>query len=298
MIQSKESVLALIEACSQGNIEAIKEFFEIYSKDIYNFPIKVFHLTEDDASDFFIYAFERLKSGKRLQSFQGKSSFKTWLYTVLRNMLIDWKRNKKELKIVSTAKINTDGVEYSTIDNEPDTRIEEKKQATTFTDQFYTILNSIKVENRVVFKLAYVYYLNLEKDEIEYILEKNQISLSELEKKILEIRDFLSEKEEEKVKNEDKITSIYLSILELKENLIKEGPIVFKDNLPYEDKAELALKKKYEQRKKLIDRKNRGHFLTRTPYKIISEILNIPEGGVSISLQRVTEKIKKKFDDV
>lgn len=292
---SKTDIQDLIKDCADGKEKALKTFFDHFAQDIYNFPIRVFHLTEDDASEFFIYAYERLKSGKRFQSFKGKSSFKTWLYTVLRNMLIDWKRNKKEVKIVSNHKVNSDGVEYFTIDNEPDTRVELKNEALSVSEKFQEALNSIKIENRVIFKLAYIYYLNLDEDEVKYILQKTGMDLETLKKRIMEIREELSKKETESIHNEDKITSIYLSILELRELENKEKPRVFSDNLPSEDKIQIALQKKYEQRKKLLERKQKGNFLTRTPYKLITSLLDIPEGGISISLQRVVEKIQKKI---
>lgn len=295
MKSNKEKTLELIRACAKGDDDSLKTFFELYSKDIYNFPIKVFHLTEDDASDFFIYAFERLRSGKRFQTFQGKSSFKTWLYTVLRNMLIDWKRNKKELKLVSNVKVNSEGVEYSSIEDTPDGIVPLKQEATHFSEKFKKALSEIKIENRIIFKLAYIYYLNLEKDEIEYLLQKTNFNIFQLKEKIMEIRDQLSDKAFENIKNEEKITSIYTNILELQELNQKQTQLKFDDNLPFENKYEIAISKKLEQRRKLLEKKSKGLFLSRTPYKIISSILGIPEGGISISIQRVIAKIQKKI---
>ncbi len=73
---SKDKTIDLVSRCGDGEEEALRQFFEIYSEDIYNFPMKIFHLSEDDAGDFFIYAFERLKTGSRFGSFKGKSSFR------------------------------------------------------------------------------------------------------------------------------------------------------------------------------------------------------------------------------
>lgn len=292
---SQEEIFVLIQSCASGNQESLKKFFEEFSEDIYNFPIRVFHLEEDDASEFFIYAYERLKSGKRFQTFVGKSGFKTWLYTVLRNMLIDWKRNKRELKIVSSVKVNSDGVEYYSIENEPDLKSDQQKEADSISRRFRETLSEIKMESRIIFKLAYIYYLNLEADEIDYLLEKTGLSKEELQKEIISIRDTLSEKEIQILQSEDKIASIYMNILELKQQQEKEKPIVFNDNLPNYDKVQLSIQKKYEQRRKLIEKKNKGNFITRTPYRVIAQLLRIPEGGVSISLQRVIEKIQKKI---
>ncbi|MEM7180753.1 MAG: RNA polymerase sigma factor [Spirochaetota bacterium] len=293
---TQEKVSELIRACAEGDKIALKEFFEIYSQDIYNFPLKVFHMSEDDASDFFLYAFERLRSGKRLQSFKGKSSFRTWFYTVLRNMLIDWKRNKKEVKIISANKVNSNGVEYSTIENEPDTLSEQKVNALSFADKFYEALADIKIENRITFKLAYIYYLNFREDEIQYILQKTGMNLGDFQKQILDLRERLSQKEEQSIKNEDKLTMLYLNIIELKQNLEKDAEHEFKDNLGNSNRIQDTLDKKYEQRRKLLEKREKGLFLTRTPYKVISSFLKIPEGSVSIALQRVIEKIKKSME--
>lgn len=297
-ISEQENITQLISDCAKGNEKALKRFFELYATDIYNFPMKIFHLTEDDASDFFIFAFERLRSGKRFKTFQGKSSFKTWLYTVLRNLLLDWKRNKHELKVVNIRKQDSEGKEYGSIEEEPDLRSLVQEEAKDLSNYFNQILKGIRLENRVLFKIAYIYYLNLEEDEIQYILTKTGLSKEELMKKIMEIRELLSEKELESLKNEEKITAIYNHILELKEMQKKEDYHRFDDNLPNPDRIQAAIQKKYEQRRKLLERKQKGLFLTRTPFKIITELLKIPEGGISVTLQRVIEKIQKNLQEL
>ncbi|WP_243401643.1 RNA polymerase sigma factor, partial [Leptospira ellisii] len=170
---SKDKTLDLVSRCGDGDEEALKQFFELYSEDIYNFPMKIFHLSEDDAGDFFIYAFERLKTGSRFGSFKGKSSFRTWFYSVLRNMLIDWQRTKRELKVTNLGKISKEGKEYATIEDEPDTRPGMQKEAGELSERFNQALEEIGVDKRVIFKLSYIYYLNLNEDEIQYLIEKD-----------------------------------------------------------------------------------------------------------------------------
>ena len=80
-----------------------------------------------------------------------------------------------------------------------------------------------------------------------------------------------------------------MNILELKQQQEKEKPLVFNDNLPNSDKVQISINKKYEQRRKLIEKKSKGNFISRTPYRVIAQLLKIPEGGVSISLQRVLQ---------
>ncbi|WP_442915897.1 RNA polymerase sigma factor [Leptospira sp. GIMC2001] len=294
---NKEDILTLVASAGKGNPEAIKEFFDIYSEDIYNFPIRVFHLSEDDAGDFYIYAFERLKTGKRLQSFSGKSTFKTWFFSVLRNLLIDWKRTRKEVKIQSINKVNQEGKEYNTIEDEPDRLIDLKRDAQDFSESFYNTLKEIRLDNRVVFKLSYIYYLQLDPEEIQFIIDKSGMNLDELKAWIMRVRSELSEKEDDNQKMEDKITSIYLNILDLKEQKkLIDNTAASTSNLPDIDRLGQSLKKKYEQRKKLIDKRQKGHFLAKTPYREVSNILGISEGGVSVTLIRVIEKLQKKIN--
>ncbi|MCZ8344682.1 MAG: sigma-70 family RNA polymerase sigma factor [Leptospira sp.] len=291
---SPEEIFSLVKECGEAKEPALSRFFDLYSQDIYNFPVRVFHLTEDDASDYFIYAFERLKNGKRFKSFVGKSSFKTWFYSVLRNLLIDWQRTKRELKTQSIGRVNQEGKEYNTIEDEPDTLTNAKERANEVSDQFLSILSDIKLESRVVFKLSFIYYLHLEPDEIQFICEKTGISKEALLVEILGIREGLSEREVENLKMEDKITSLYLNILDLKDQKKAKGQGDSVEAVYYRERLEHSLQKKYEQRKKLLDKKQKGHFLVRTPYREIARILGISEGSVSVTLLRILEKMEKK----
>lgn len=295
--ESTEDTNALIHRCGQGDSGALKTFFELYSADIYNFPLKVFHLSEDDAGDFYIYAFERLKNGKRLQSFEGKSSFKTWFYAVLRNLLIDWKRTKKEVKTQTVGKISRDGQEYAGIESEPDQKPALMSQAQDLSCQFHRQLQGIKIESRVVFKLCYIYYLHLDEEEIQYICQKTGMELEQLKRWILDLRNELTQKEAEIQKMEDKITGIYLNILELKKNQQEEEKTPeSKIYLPDLDRLGKTLQKKYDQRRKLLEKRQKGHFLVRTPYKAVANLLGLSEGGVSVTLIRVIEKLQKKIN--
>ena len=100
MMGNTELSWDLIERCGKGEPEALEVFFQIYSPEIYNFPIKVFHLDEDAASEFFLYAYKHLSKGKRFRSYQRRARFRTWFYAVLRNLVIDWMRTLREIEIV------------------------------------------------------------------------------------------------------------------------------------------------------------------------------------------------------
>lgn len=301
-LDESNEIAELVAQCSEGNPAALKDFFARYSSDMYNFPIKVFHLDEDAASDFFLYAYERLSNGKRFKSFQGRSAFRTWFYTVLRNLLIDWLRTVREIKTVNITKTDDNGNEYKMIENSPDPRSILGPDSEEEFRGFIERLNTLNIELRVIFKLSFIYYLDLSQEEIVYLAKKSKRPHTEVINFLAHLKNKLSEKEMKNIDFEDKITSLYLSIMELKGRKNKlfddkkkssENAILVSGNEFEIEKLDKSIEKKYQQRDKLLEKMKKGHFISKTPYKYIAEIMNIPEGSVSVHMMRVQEKLLK-----
>ncbi len=292
-----DGIRELVRRCADGDREALKAFFDRYSEDIYNFPMKVFHLDQDAGSDFFLYAFERLRGGARFRSFQGRSSFRTWFYTVLRNLVIDWMRTIREVETVNVGRTDERGNEYRMIENAPDPRSLMDGDAADV--NLPERLGQLSLELRVVFKLSYIYYMELDPEELAYAARKAGLAPEDLTRKLAQLRHALSSKELKNLGAEDKITALYLAILDLKGR---------RDRLAGALKADLsgaapgdpeeiarldrAINKKYQQRERLLQRKVRGHFIVRTPYRVIGDLLNIPEGSVSVQMMRALERVR------
>lgn len=297
---NRKEILELVARCGKGDREALGTFFDRFSEDIYNFPIKVFHLDEDAASDFYLYAFERLKEGGRFKSFQGRSSFRTWFYTVLRNLVIDWMRTIRELNTVPARRVDERGKEFATIENTPDPRLERDLQDTGELEDFFRRLQGLSLELRTVFKLTYIYYLDLTPEEMEYLSQKAGRDQAELTRFIADLKHELAEKEIKNIGYEDKITALYVAILDLKTRKDKilsslENPGSISPEEEFEvDKIERNIDKKYQQREKLLEKKEKGHFVVRTPYKYITRLMDIPEGSVSVHMMRALEKLRGK----
>ena len=297
---NRKEILELVQKCGKGDREALQAFFDRFSEDIYNFPIKVFHLDEDAASDFYLYAFERLKEGARFKSFQGRSSFRTWFYTVLRNLVIDWMRTIRELNTVPARRVDERGKEYATIENTPDPRLERELQETGDLEDFFKRLQELSLELRTVFKLTYIYYLDLTPEEMEFLCEKAGKQPAELAQFLADLKHELAEKEIKNIGYEDKITSLYIAILDLKTKKDKilsalETPGSISPEEEFEiEKIDRNIDKKYQQREKLLEKKEKGHFVVRTPYRYITRLMDIPEGSVSVHMMRALEKLRGK----
>ncbi len=93
----KSNELLLIEQSRQGNVEAFEELIKDYKKVAYNIALRVLRNVEDaeDASQEAL-----IKVFKNIQNFNMESTFKVWMYRIVVNTCIDFKR-KKNINVVS-----------------------------------------------------------------------------------------------------------------------------------------------------------------------------------------------------
>lgn len=82
----------LIELFRKGNEEVFEEIVRRYQKKVYNTTYRMMG-NHEDASDLAQEAFIRIY--RNLRSFQGKSSFSTWLFTITTNVCRDELRKRQ-----------------------------------------------------------------------------------------------------------------------------------------------------------------------------------------------------------
>ena len=87
----------LIEESRKGNVDAFEELIKDYKKSAYNIALRVMRNVEDaeDASQEAL-----IKIFKNISSFNMNSTFKVWMYRIVVNTCLDFKR-KKSLNAVS-----------------------------------------------------------------------------------------------------------------------------------------------------------------------------------------------------
>lgn len=93
-----DKTFLLIQEAKNGNQSAYKTLLNTYWKDVYNFQLSKTN-NEDEAEDITIKCFA--KAFDKLNTFDDKYVFKTWLITISKNIYIDHlrKQNKKTISI-------------------------------------------------------------------------------------------------------------------------------------------------------------------------------------------------------
>lgn len=305
-----ERIALLLPDIKKQIPDALAAFFEEFSDDIYNFPVRMFRFSEDEASEFYLYAFEHLRDGRKIASFQGKAKFTTWFYAVLRNLTIDFLRSQKDkLRFTTYLKADSSGKMVDAIESLSDPRGQNTFEDVLF-DQLHTSLVSLTLPQRVLFKLAYAWYFELDSAEIDYLCELHKTSAPEILSRLQRLKKVAHEKSVEVRELEEKLTANFqgISVLETRIDIFfREHPDMekrreswsesfFSSTLPPQliDMIQSLMKKKKKQQSLLLHQK-RSLLSIRVPYKDLGDLLQSTQGVLSVQLIRIVEKLSQSL---
>ncbi|MDH4200991.1 MAG: sigma-70 family RNA polymerase sigma factor [Spirochaetia bacterium] len=313
LTEKEEMVKPLLKGVSVANPEYLQKFFDLFSDDIYNFPIRYYNFTEDEAGDFYIYAFEHLKNGKKISSYKYKSKFTTWFFSVLRNLVIDFLRTQKnKIRFTSFYKVDSDGNTVNTLENMADIHsTQDYSLEKEISDKFTLEISSLKIYNRVLFKLAFINYVDLNTEEIDWLCENNHLSQTEIIKKLARIKETGLVRSNKVRQIEDKLTLNFQSITQLENRIhgfflehpsIAADPSVWSEdfeNSAFPPEINIMITSLVKKRKKhitLIQNQKKSLLTTRIPYKDFAHLLGTTDGVVSVQLLRIIEKLNVGLD--
>lgn len=136
--------LVLIERWRKGDDRAAQELFTRHFDDVYRFfEHKALGSADELAQETLANCFKSLKQ------FEGRSSFRTYLFTIARNELYKWLRTKRP----SSEYVDLEVSSLNELVSSPSTRFarEEEKQ------QLVVALRSLPVDQQILLELHYWY---------------------------------------------------------------------------------------------------------------------------------------------
>ena len=114
-MEIKDKIIANILKAKKGNQTAFRFLLDTFWGDVYNYQLKRTK-SENDAEDITIQTFS--KAFDKIDTFDDKYVFKTWLITISKNVHIDLLRKKKVSINTNTTKEQEEKV-YLVIDENP-----------------------------------------------------------------------------------------------------------------------------------------------------------------------------------
>lgn len=307
MSETEAELKGLVTFCLEGNGDARVRFQRLFGEFIYNYPFKMFRLSQDKATDFYIYVFENDRIFRRLRGFEGRNGahFRTYLGGfVLRDLFLEWRRGQKELETVSLETImrgndsKQEGVTLQDLIADPkdggETSLDTQDESAPFRD----LLASLDMEKRVILKLLHLLEFDLSPQEIRFICQKSGGKHREVVALLENTRSGLTRKDEQFTSLHVQLESIFGWVLIYQNDLagisetlksVAEGSPKHTELCRQKEELERKLKWRYRQREQALAKAKQ--FRVTTSYKDIARLLNIPLGTVCSLIARIRTEL-------
>src|SRR5690625_2397634 len=136
--------------------DLFREIYDQYHQDLYRFifyMVKDQHLTEDLIQDVYIKVFQSY------ENFRGRSSEKTWIFSIARHVTIDYFRKQGRRKKVIQSSLSIDENDDFISDRQP--LPEEILEAKEDIKQLYHLLDECTEDQKMVILLRYIQELSI-----------------------------------------------------------------------------------------------------------------------------------------
>ena len=176
-----KDISLLIDQAKKGDQKAFNDLLNLYWKEVYLFQLNKCK-NEDEAEDITIKAFA--KAFDKIDSYDEKFQFNTWLITIAQNLYIDHLRKKK----TETVSLNKNRKEFHRIvDEDPspsDKLIQEQNLA-----QLKAYISQLKPHYQEVINLRYFQELSYKEmaTKLDEPMNNNKVKLLRAKKLLAEI---------------------------------------------------------------------------------------------------------------
>jgi DNA-directed RNA polymerase specialized sigma24 family protein len=287
--------LELIRRCLGGSRQGAAQFQALYGELIYGYPTHVFRIASEEAGDFYVYAFDKGRIFRRLQTFEGRVPLRAYLLGfVLNDLVLEWMRGRRE---IDTVPLDTVGDPMAA-----DTEVNAAPSGNGVGARggMAGLLAGLDPSKTVVLKLLYIEDCDLSPAEIRFISEASGRCIADVLRGVEELRATVREREAMLKQMEDRLDSVQ-SWIRLYERRLRDidaeltaaGSITSERQ---EERAQLQakLERRQRQRQKLSSDARRRK--VTAPYKDIAALLNTTTGNIGSQLARVRRELLVKAE--
>jgi hypothetical protein len=291
--------LELIRQCLAGSPQAAARFQAVYGELIYGYPIHVFRIPPDEAGDFYVFAFDKGRIFRRLQTFEARVPLRAYLLGfVLNDLVLEWKRGQREL----------DTVPLDTV-RDP-VAVDAEANAAASGDGagagagMAELLAGLDPSKTAVLKLLYIEDCDLSPAEMRFIAEASGRCIAEVLEGVDALRATVREREVALKQMEDTLDSVQSWIrlyerrlCDIDAELTAAGSASSERLQQERTELQAKLERRRRQRQKLSSSARRRK--VTAPYKHIAALLNTTTGNIGSQLARVRRELlaKAEVDD-
>lgn len=146
----------IILKAKQGDMTAFEELIYKYDKHVLSIAYN-FRFNREDAKDIYQEVFLRVFKG--LKGFEGKCEFSTWLYRIVTNVCISFKRSQKKFEYASVYQEYDDEDNLNSMSNSiaDETRIDEQFIGNEITKKIWQAVDTLSPQQKLAFTYKYLH---------------------------------------------------------------------------------------------------------------------------------------------
>jgi DNA-directed RNA polymerase specialized sigma24 family protein len=290
------AALELIRQCIGGSPQGAAQFQTLYGELIYGYPIHVFRIPSDEAGDFYVFAFDKGRIFRRLQTFEGRVPLRAYLLGfVLNDLVLEWMRGRREIE---TVPLDTVGDPVA-VDTEANAAPSDKCAGAGA--GMAELLAGLEPSKTAVLKLLYIEDCDLSPAEIRFISQASGRCIAEVLRCVDALRATVREREGALKQMEDRLDSVqsWIRLYERRlHDIDAELTAAGSDSSErlQQERTELRakLERRQRQREKLLSDARRRK--VTAPYKDIAALLKTTTGNIGSQLARVRRELLAKAE--
>jgi RNA polymerase sigma factor (sigma-70 family) len=305
---------SFIAACARGDAAARAAFQEAYGAVIYTFPVRIYHLSRDEAGDFYLYVFDKDRIFKRSSTFEGRNAiqFETYLsHYVLRDLFLEWRRTMERVETISleapVAGNEAQDERPRTVQDvlpaaEPTPAM--ALEASDAAQEVHRVLSTLEAEKRLVLKLVALGTIDLELGDVRALAHIAGRSIRET---LMCLEDITTALAEKAMHVQDKWQTFHtvaywiqtyqrqLRTLEAPLRASRDrGDTTALRRLEHDqEELERKLAWRYQQQARLREELQKGDI--RPSYKDLARLLNMPLGTICSKIARAREEFGQQL---
>jgi DNA-directed RNA polymerase specialized sigma24 family protein len=257
----------------------------------------VFRIPSDEAGDFYVFAFDKGRIFRRLQTFAGRVPLRAYLLGfVLNDLVLEWMRGRREIDTVPLDIVG-DAVALPTEMNTAS-----PGDGAGVGAGMAELLAGLEPSKTAVLKLLYIEDCDLSPAEIRFISEASGRCVAEVLRGVDALRATVREREGTLKQMEDRLDSVQ-SWIRLYERRLRDIDTELtaagsgaSERLQRErTELQAKLERRQRQREKLSSDARRRK--VTAPYKHIAALLNTTTGNIGSQLTRVRRELLAKAED-
>lgn len=284
----------LILRCVAGEADAIQAFQERYGELIYGYPMRVYQVAQEEAGDFYVYAFDRGRIFRRSQTYEGRAPFQAYLVAiVLDHLMIDWKRSERGIETVPLDSVEAN-MELQQVDTQP--------SVDSSSVSLHSVIAALEPRKAIIMKLLHVEDCEFTASELKHLREISGRGTHDLLAAVDAMRATVRAREAGLKRIEDSLDAVHAWISLYERRMHRLGNDLA--SLPPDTAAaqrlaeehqtlEGKIKRRHQQREKLLAQRQRRK--VTAPYKEIAAILNTTVGNVASMIARTRNEVAQRL---